>query len=274
MDYWKFECTDFDDSGLMVAFLSQYPFDSFEESPMKVSAYLPVNENVETIEVQLELLKASWNFKFDKQLIPHQNWNKSWEDNFTPIMVDDFCCIRADFHELPSPVEHELIINPKMAFGTGHHETTRLVVRAMRNHDFKGKSVLDYGTGTGVLSFLAEKLGAKNIDAVEIEKPAYENAVENAEHNSTKHVTLFLGTLMDVPETKYDTILANINRNVILDSIPALNMRVTNGGMMLLSGFLTQDVPKLKARLEEVKFKIIDQQVENNWVCLSVEKSK
>jgi len=273
MDYWKFEYTDFDDSGLMVAFLSQYPFDSFEESPMKVCAYLPGKEDVAAIERQMELLKAAWGFKFEKQLIPYQNWNKNWEDNFTPIVVDDFCCIRANFHEVPSPVKHELIINPKMAFGTGHHETTRLMVRAMKKYDFAGKKVLDYGTGTGVLAFLAEKLGAKSIDAVEIEKPAYENAVENLEHNSISYVTLYLGTLMDVPETSYDIILANINRNVILESIPALKMRVTNGGMMLLSGFLQQDIPKMKAHLEEARFKILDQQEENNWVCLTVQKS-
>jgi len=271
MDYWKFECTDFEDSGLMVAFLGQYPFDSFEESPMKVTAYLSGKEDVESIEVQLELLKASWNFHFEKVLIPHQNWNKKWEDNFTPILVDDFCCIRADFHELPRKVKHEIIINPKMAFGTGHHETTRLMIRAMKSLDFKDKTVFDFGFGTGILAFLSEKLGAKNIDAVEIEKPAYENAVENAELNSINHVTLYLGTLTDVPETEYDIILANINRNVILESIPALKMRVTNGGMMLLSGFLQQDIPKMKSHLEEARLKIIDQKVENNWVCLTVQ---
>ncbi len=273
MDYWKFECTDFDDSGLMVAFLAQYPFDSFEESPMKVSAFLPAKEDVAAIEVQLDLLKASWSFKFEKVLIPYQNWNKKWEDNFTPILVDDFCCIRADFHELPAEVQHEIIINPKMAFGTGHHETTRLMIRAMKNLNFEGKKVFDYGSGTGILSFLAEKLGAKNTEAVEIEKPAYENAVENAELNSIKRVTLILGTLMDVPETEYDIILANINRNVILDSIPALKMRVTNEGMMLLSGFLQQDIPKMKTHLEKARLKIVDQKEENNWVCLTVEKS-
>ena len=157
MDYWKFTFKDFDESGLMVAFLSQYPFDSFEESPREVSAYLPAKEDITSIEIQLELLKTSWHFIFEKALIPFQNWNKKWEDNFTPILVDDFCCIRADFHELPIEVEYELLINPKMAFGTGHHETTRLMIRSMRNVDFSNKKVLDYGCGTGILAFLSEK---------------------------------------------------------------------------------------------------------------------
>ncbi len=272
MDYWKFTCKDFEDSGLMVAFLSQYPFDSFEESPTQVSAYLPQNEDEKAIEIQLDLLKTSWHFNFDKELIPFQNWNKKWEDNFTPILVDDFCCIRADFHESPAKVEHELLINPKMAFGTGHHETTRLVIRSMKNIHFSNKKVLDYGCGTGVLAFLAEKLGAKEIDAVEIEQPAHENAVENAEQNSIENVTLYWGTLMDVPETTYDIILANINRNVILDSLPALNVRTSKGGIILLSGFLQQDIPKMRFNLEQEKFEIINQSVENNWVCLTAKK--
>ena len=273
MDYWKFTCHDFEDAGLMVAFLSQYPFDSFEESATEVSAYLPIKEDVTGIEIQLELLKTSWHFRFDKQLIPFQNWNKKWEENFTPIVVDDFCCIRADFHETPVKVEHELVINPKMAFGTGHHETTRLVIKSMRNINFKNKKVLDYGCGTGILAFLAEKLGATEIDAVEIEQPAHENAVENAGKNNMKNISIYCGTLIDVPEKTYDIILANINRNVILDSLSALKVRIANNGLLLLSGFLLEDIPMMKDKLEQKNFEVINQSNEQNWVCLTVKNA-
>ena len=270
MNYYKFECQT-SNPEILLAFLSELPFDSFQEKEAGLDAYIPEEDYFEGLDQSVTDLQQTFPFSFRKIFIPYQNWNKKWEDNFTPIEVDDFCGIRADFHPEFFDKEHVLIINPKMAFGTGHHETTRLVIRTMRELDFEKKRVFDYGCGTGVLAFLAEKLGGDDLVGVEIEEPAYLNALENAERNDIKKLHLYQGTLEDLNEKPFDIILANINRNVLLQSMSALKKLLKPGGTILFSGILKKDLEVMTASFEENGLLLQSQLEENNWLCLRVE---
>ncbi len=269
MNYWKFICAT-DNAEILTAFLSQLEFDSFEETENGLHAYLPERALNEEFEKQLTQVQQTFPFTFRKEFIKWENWNKKWEDNFTPIIVDDFCGIRATFHEPLENVKHKIIINPKMAFGTGHHETTRLVINGMKDVDFKDKSVLDYGCGTGVLAFLAEKLGASELIGVDIEQPAFENAKENAQLNQMQNIQFFMGTLDDIPTKTFDRILANINRNVLLDSIPTLKQLLNPNGVILFSGILEQDLPIMNQCLSANDLNTQKTLSENNWMMLHV----
>lgn len=175
--------------------------------------------------------------------IADQNWNAEWEKNFEPILVDDKCAVRAPFHNPVTGFAMEIVIEPKMSFGTGHHATTWLMMRALFDLDLKGKKLLDMGSGTGVLAILAEKLGAASCDAIDIDEWAYENALENMQRNGCRRVHCALGGADLLGEKKYDVILANINRNILTrDAAHYLNV-LNNGGLILLSGFYTHDVP-------------------------------
>ena len=211
-----------DQQEIVSAFLQDYPFESFEETEEGVNAYLPSKEMNKSIELGLNELKDRFHFTFSQEEIQPENWNALWESNFTPILVDDFCGIRADFHDPLTEVKHEIVINPRMAFGTGHHETTFMVMQAMRNLNFKNTKVLDYGCGTGILAILAAKLGSLEIVGVDIEAPAVENTIDNLHINQISGVKVLEGTLDQVKDGDYDIILANINRNVILATLPSL----------------------------------------------------
>ena len=238
MDYFQIKTTcDLDLTEILIALFSQFPFDTFEENETGFSSYIPSDSWTDDIEKGIIGIKQNFDFRVEKNFIPYQNWNEIWESNFHPILVGNFCGIRADFHEPLQQVKHEIVINPKMAFGTGHHETTFMVMSLMEEMDFAEKMVFDYGCGTGILAILASQLGAKNIDAVDIEQPSYENTVENAEINSISNIQPYLGTLTAVEKGDYDIILANINRNVILDSLPALFIKLKKGGILVVSGF-------------------------------------
>ena len=276
MNYYKFECKT-SNPEILLAFLSHLPFDTFQENEDILDAFVSEKEYYPELDQEVADLQQTFPFSFRKIFIPYQNWNKKWEDNFTPIEVDDFCGIRADFHPEFSDKEHVLIINPKMAFGTGHHETTRSVIRMMKKMEadgktgFENKRVLDYGCGTGVLAFLAEKLGATDLVGVEIEEPAYLNALENAASNDIKNLQLHCGTLELVDESPYDIILANINRNVLLNSMSALKKLLKKDGIILFSGVLSQDLEVMTASFAENGLSLKGRIEENDWQCLRVE---
>lgn len=226
---------------ILTALLGELPFDTFEDTETGFKAYMPEKELTESVENELVALSAQFDFQFDKTFIPYQNWNAVWESNFQPIQVDDFVAVRADFHPDTEGVEFDLIVNPKMAFGTGHHETTYMMMQQMRSIDFKGKKVLDYGCGTGILAILAAKLGAVDLEAVDIEEPSYDNTIENCTINGVDNIKAICGILDDVPSHDFDIILANINRNIIIDSLDDLKNRMTTEGVLLISGFLKID---------------------------------
>ncbi len=269
MHYFKYDFqTSTSDNDVLIAFLSQEPFDTFVENENGFAAYLPEKAYFKELEDNLTQLQQRFNFSFTKEYIQSQNWNKAWEANFNPIQVDDFCGIRADFHPPMKEVEHELIITPKMAFGTGHHETTYLVIQLMKEINFKKKSVLDFGCGTGVLAILASRLGAANIDAIDIEEPSWQNTMENCETNGVSNVNAYKAELGLISENNYDIVLANINRNVILSSLATLSTMMPTEGVLVLSGILKEDGVKLQTALKEQKFSISKIVEKNNWLAM------
>ena len=272
MNYYVLEITppqySEEQNEIIIAQLSDLPFNTFEETTTGVKAYIPETDWNTALEEELTERSQDFNFTFQKTFIPYQNWNQVWESNFQPIKVDDFVGLRADFHPPTEGVVFDLVINPKMAFGTGHHETTYMVMQLMRNLDFKGKKVLDYGCGTGILAILASKLGANPIEAVDIEIASYENTIENSDINDVHNIQPFCGTLDVIPSSDFDIILANINRNVILYSFSDLKKRVKKEGTLLISGFLKQDEHILLDAAAREGFTHLETKQRGNWLSM------
>jgi len=271
MDYFKFEFqTTPQNAEMLIALLGELPFDVFEENENGLDAFIPVEKCNDEIEAQVNQMKNLFEFSHQKVLIKYQNWNAIWESNFQPIIVRDFCGIRADFHDPIPNIRHEIIINPQMAFGTGHHETTWMMMDLMEEIDFKGKKVFDFGCGTGILAVLASQLGAQNIDALDIELPSYENTLENSRINSIENINAIHGTLAKTKDLQYDIILANINRHVILDSFLTLHNMLPPQGILLISGILTSDEELVLDAAKQNGFHQEKINRKNNWICIQL----
>lgn len=196
-----------------------------------------------------------------------ENWNAQWESTITPIQVRDFCIIRASFHEAPNEVEYDIVITPKMSFGTGHHATTYQILDKMESIDFKRKRVLDFGTGTGVLGILAKKMGANEVVAIDNDHWSIENAAECAQENGVEWM-LIQGSLGDAPEGEYEVILANINLHILMKYADRLLLQLTKGGDLLISGILMSDVLEIKECFEEHGGKLKSQTEKEGWVMM------
>lgn len=257
---------------ILLAFLGEMPFEVFEETEDGLLAYVPAESADEALDAEINELKSRFELSWSKQLLPDQNWNEVWESNFQPVIVDDFCAVRAEFHEPITGVQHELIIQPRMAFGTGHHATTEMMMRQMRHLHFPGAEVLDYGCGTGILAILAARLGASHTDAVDIEDESHANTLHNADLNGTPQIHAFCGTLEAVPHRIYDIILANINRNVLLETMSAMAERLRADGTLLLSGILAQDVPVITESAAAQGLKPVSQLQQGDWVCIALQR--
>ena len=251
---------------ILIAELSENGFDGFEEMETNLRAFIPLKNYDES---KVEEIASHQNISFHKTVIEETNWNKVWESNFNPVVVDDFVAIRADFHEPATGVEHEIIITPKMSFGTGHHATTFMMIGQMQQIDFTGKSVFDFGTGTGILAILAEKLGAKKIVAIDNDDWSIENARENIHQNNCSLIDLRKASI-PVPHNPFDIILANINRNVILENFKALAGQLSHSGVMLLSGLLKEDEDVIFRKSIEYSLQLIQTTVRDNWLCLRI----
>ena len=273
LDYHCYRITT-DQPDVILAFLGEQPFDSFEQTEAGLAAYVPTASNTPTVHAAVQALVARFGGTFSVTHIPAQNWNAAWEADFHPIRVADFVGIRADFHPPTAGVAHDLLIHPRMAFGTGHHATTYQMVERMRALDFSGQRVLDYGCGTGVLAVLAAKLGATYVEAVDVEQPAFENTVDNIRLNHTPGIRVVHGTLADIDGTDFGIILANINRHVILDSLAALYGHLVPGGAVLFSGILLADETLVIEALAARGFRLVHRQEREGWLCLHVEKPK
>lgn len=275
MSYYKYTfAIDEADQEVLLAWLSELPFEAFEENQGSIQAFLPPNVSLEAIDNVVESLGQTLSFAVSREKLPDQNWNALWESNFTPVQVGGFCGIRAEFHPPFEHVQHELVIQPKMAFGTGHHETTYMMVAYMENVDFSEKRVLDFGCGTGILAILAAKLGAKVLDAVDIEEASVENCGENARRNEVAHaITAYLGDLSAITQSGYDVILANINRNVILDSLPTLHEMLVPGGTLFISGILRSDREMVFSAAEQHGFKIVSFTERGDWLAARLSDS-
>ncbi|HMX39535.1 MAG TPA: 50S ribosomal protein L11 methyltransferase [Saprospiraceae bacterium] len=275
MDYWKYDlrCTP-DTAELLLAFLGDGPFDTFEEMETGLHAYCPKppgsepDQEPEEALALLRDLKERFEFGWEATFIPGQNWNTLWESNFQPVEVNDFCAVRADFHPPMPGFRWELVINPKMAFGTGHHETTWQCIAAMEHLPVQGAKVLDFGCGTGILAILAAKLGAAEVEAVDIEEESYRNTVENAERNAATNITARCGTLDQVQGRDFDGILANINRNVILDALPRLASIIRPTGWLLVSGILQEDGATVRHAAAQAGFEFHHGTQRGNWLCM------
>lgn len=213
-----------------------------------------------------EVLKILAGYSYSLNHVEERNWNEEWERNFQPVMVNDFVGIRAHFHTPVSNVLYEIVITPKMSFGTGHHATTYLMMQQMRELDFTGKVVFDFGTGTGILSILAEKLGAKKIMAIDVDDWSIENAKENFERNGCTNIEVSLSS--NIPEQEFDVILANINRNVILNYLPHLVKMLSVGGSILFSGLLVADEEAISALAQNLDLYLQDRQERAGWLSL------
>ncbi|QEC68493.1 50S ribosomal protein L11 methyltransferase [Panacibacter ginsenosidivorans] len=253
-------------SDLLVAKLAELGFDGFEETENALKAFATVdkfsNEEVVTMLVPMKL-------EYSIEAIVSKNWNEEWEKNFEPVVVDDFVAVRADFHAPVKEVQYEIIITPKMSFGTGHHATTFLMMQQMREIDFKNKNVFDFGTGTGILAILAEKLGAAYIFAIDNDEWSIENARENAEKNNCSLIDI---SLEKEPGEKsnFDIILANINKNVILTYISLLVGRLNKNGQLLLSGLLKEDESDILQAIKALAVNHISTTHKNNWICVQI----
>jgi ribosomal protein L11 methyltransferase len=272
MDYWKYTLHATPETAeILMAFLADAPFDTFEETPDALLAYLPgsAGQAGQTMtEALLQELSGQFSFTWEKAHLPGQNWNEIWESNFQPVVVGQFCAVRADFHPANPDVRFDLVINPKMAFGTGHHETTWQCLAALEHLPVAGKKLLDYGCGTGILAIMACKLGAEAVEAVDIEEESYRNTLENAAINHVEGITARCGTLAQVEGRDFDGIMANINRNVILDSLPALAGILKPGGWLLISGILKQDEDVVVTAAAAAGFRVESVGQRGNWLCV------
>ena len=271
MNYYKISITTAAETKeVILALLSQHGYDGFEENDFGLKTYI-AEESFD--EVIIKELASQYNFSYKSKLIPQQNWNAIWEANFQPIQIADFCGIRADFHPTFDNVTHEITINPKMAFGTGHHETTMSMIEVMQSLDFKEKVVFDFGCGTGILAILAAKMGAHSIVAIDYDPLSTENTIENCRKNEITQVKTLLGELSVVDNAiDFDIILANINRNVILNSLPALFLKTKENGQVLISGILDSDLELLTMTVENIGFSIVKVIKKGEWICMQVSK--
>ncbi|MEZ4971525.1 MAG: 50S ribosomal protein L11 methyltransferase [Flavobacteriaceae bacterium] len=255
-------------SDILIAELGEVQFESFVETEDGVQAYIKKEDWYPNILDGLQILSNPlFHIDYDYSEIEQENWNATWESNFSPIQVGRQCVIRAPFHERPK-VDYDIVIEPKMSFGTGHHETTHMMLQHILEHDFNGKSVLDMGSGTGVLAILAAMKGAAAIDAIDIDNWCYLNAKENIERNNCSHINVYEGTADLLVDRQYDIIMANINRNILLEDIPAYVKCLNKGGILFLSGFYTEDLSKISERCGEVGLKFEKNLEKNNWVAV------
>ena len=251
---------------LVISSLSELAFDSFQETESGVEAYVPTQFDTEELQnALLELTLEDVTIHFSKKEMEDINWNAEWESQFDPIDVDNLCRVRAPFHEAKEGVL-DLIIEPKMSFGTGHHATTYLVLQKMFEFDFKDKEVIDMGSGTAVLAIAAEKLGAKKLWAIDIDEWAYENAIENIERNNCSKIEALLG-VEDLLEGKTaDIFIANINRNILLAQAKHYENSTKSGASLLLSGFYENDVPALLEAFSAFEWR--ETRVRDEWTML------
>jgi ribosomal protein L11 methyltransferase len=258
-----FDIAEGDERDMLVASLAEAGYEGFEETDTVLYAYIP------TTEFDHDLLYTITSLPHVLEDIEQRNWNAEWEAGIEPVVVDGFCTVRAHFHEPAKTTPYEVIITPKMSFGTGHHATTRLMIAAMQAVDFKGRRVLDFGTGTGVLAILAAKLGANEVLGIDIDEWAVENAIENAGRNNCTDIVMRLGVLDDV-NGMYDVILANLNRHILLGGMERMYSLLCAGGVLIMSGLLADDEQIVVNSAQSAGFGNEYVTTENGWIAIKM----
>jgi len=258
--------TDTSQKEILIAQLSVLGIEGFEEERNLLKAFIP-SENFN--QKELDEIMGQNNLQYSKSIIEDRNWNEEWEANFQPVAAGNFCAIRADFHNPVQGVKHDIIITPKMSFGTGHHASTFMMIEAMALLNFTGKAVFDYGTGTGVLAILAEKCGAAFITAIDNDDWSIENARENFNRNNCFKVLLIKEEKI-VSAVAFDVILANINRNIILQNLGNIKQHLAVSGVLLVSGLLAGDQPVILAEAQKNGLLMNQRWERNGWICLQL----
>ncbi len=258
---------------ILIALLSEFPFDSFEEHAIGVRGFMPEKDfDKEEIETYLAQLRSTMDFEYQITNIEDQNWNKKWESNYPSVLIDGKCLIRAPFHADDQDVDYQIVIEPKMSFGTAHHETTSMMISYILNNQWRDLEVLDMGCGTGVLAILASMKGAKALVAIDNDEWAYENTLENLERNTITNALTFKGGKEAIPAQPFDSILANINRNILLDQIETYSQRLKNDGKLFMSGFYEEDVPVIVKEAAKYNLHFVDKKSKNKWVAMMLVK--
>ncbi|MBL0359043.1 MAG: 50S ribosomal protein L11 methyltransferase [Chitinophagaceae bacterium] len=266
---FDFELPNQEESDKLIAMLAEQGFDGFVEEEDLLIAFIPEFQfNQDAFEKVLEKFSI---VSYTKSDIENINWNKKWESEFEPVFVDKFVAIRAHFHQPIKNVQHEIVITPKMSFGTGHHATTYLVMKHMESVNFKDKTVFDFGTGTGILAILAQKLGAASVFAIDNDEWSITNTEENIEQNGCKHIQVAL--METIPAGKqYDIILANINLNVITASLDSISAIAHAGTEAIFSGFLATDEKAMKTAIEKAGFQHLSVTQKGDWIAILTKK--
>ena len=253
----------------LTAFLAEFGYDSFMDTDTGLKAYVKADQYNETDLVELLSNDAfqKIKIKFTSSKIPDQNWNAVWEAGFKSVIINDKCIIRAPFHEKQNKYKYDIIIEPKMSFGTGHHETTSLMIEEILKLNLNGKEVLDMGSGTGVLAILASKKGAKKILAVDTDDWAFLNSVENIKRNNIENIDVVKGDVSVIKDNTFNLIIANINRNVLLNDIKHYANSLKSGGILLLSGIYLNDMKSIMIECMNNGFKFDTVKEKNDWVA-------
>ena len=270
MEYIGIECkpvTGVHTSDVLISMLADAGFESFVENESgTVTAYIPSKFYTEILAAQLHSAEfADFLESFKVEKFPDLNWNAVWESEYQPIVIDERCKVRAPFHYFDQNLEYDIVIMPKMSFGTAHHETTKMMIQYLLEMTLSGKSLLDMGSGTGVLALLAAKKGASPVTAIDNDEWAYNNAFENVQSNNQEGIEVLLGDSSLLDGRHFDIVLANINRNILLKDIPAYRQSLNENGFLLVSGFYSEDLPHIVAKARENGLILISEKEDNRW---------
>jgi ribosomal protein L11 methyltransferase len=275
MNYYKYNIVLTPDNQefreIVIASFGDLGFESFVEQEDKIEAYLPENNKNVSDDLINELsFSPMFEYAYSKELIKDQNWNEEWEKNyFKPLLIADKCLVRAPFHTDYPNAEYEIIIEPNMAFGTGNHETTSLMIEHLLEMDLNAKSLLDMGCGTGILSILASMKGCSSIVAVDIDKWAYEGTIENSKLNNIDNIEALIGDVSSVENTHFDIVLANIHKNVLIDDMPKYKTLLNKNGLLIMSGFYDHDLVDIERIAVSLGFKSHKKKIKNRWVAIA-----
>lgn len=263
---FSLEITEEYQKDLLIDTLADSGFDTFEDKDKGFSAYISEEHFDETALKRIVFsFESSFPIFWKKNVIAQKNWNEVWESNFRPLIISNKCYVRATFHESRPEFEIEIVIDPKMSFGTGHHQTTSMMMEFVLEQEVSQKRILDMGSGTGILAILASKLGASDITAIDYDPICFDSMIENSRLNSTAFSAIICGSQEAIPEKEFDLILANINRNILLEQIPAYSSVLVDTGILIVSGFFIEDLKMLSDSALLEGLSLIETKNLDNW---------